>query len=71
MLRPLQELRRDVHWFVSIAIWNRNKVILALVTIVWGIDVSLLVHGKSLSSRTTEELKLSQKWLLIRYHQGE
>jgi len=28
-----------------IAIWNRNKVVLALVIIVWGIDVSLLVHG--------------------------
>jgi len=70
MLRPLQGSRRDVHWFVSIAIWNGNKVVLALATIVWGIDVSLLVDGKSLSSRTAE-LKLSQKWLLIRYHQGE
>jgi len=28
-----------------IAIWNRNKAVVALATIMWGIDVSLLIHG--------------------------
>jgi hypothetical protein len=37
-----------------------NKVIMALASILWGVNVSLLIHGKSLSTYPADELKLSQ-----------
>jgi len=37
----------------TIAIWNMNKLIVALVIGVWVADVGLLVLGKALSTRTS------------------
>jgi hypothetical protein len=31
----------------SIAIWNRNKVVIAISFIVWGTNVAFLIQGKS------------------------
>jgi len=51
-----------------IAIWNRNKVVVALATILWVVNVSFLIYGKSLFTRPADELKLSQTWILTRHH---
>jgi hypothetical protein len=34
----------------SIAIWNRNKVVTALVTGAWATNVAFLIQGKSVHS---------------------
>jgi hypothetical protein len=42
----------------------------ALSAIVWSVNVSLLIHGKSLSTHPADEMKLNQTWILTRYHSG-
>jgi hypothetical protein len=37
----------------SIAIWNYNKIVLALGTSVWGINIAFLIQGKSLPASLT------------------
>ena len=32
----------------SIAIWNRNKVVMAIAIVVWGTNVAFLIEGRSL-----------------------
>ncbi len=58
-------------WPASVAFWNRNKVVVALSAILWSVNVSLLIYGKSLSTRPADELKLSQPWILTRCHSGK
>jgi hypothetical protein len=35
---------------VSIAIWNRNRLVMAISLIVWGINVAFLIQGKSFTT---------------------
>ncbi len=44
---------------------------MALVTILWVVNVSFLIYGKSLFTRPADELKLSQTWILTRHHSGK
>jgi hypothetical protein len=37
----------------SIAVWNYNKIVLALGTSVWGITIGLYIQGKSLPASLT------------------
>jgi len=62
-------LRRS--WHASVAVWNTNKGIVGLVTIVWGINASLSIQGESLSTRAAHSLKPCQTWLVNRYRSGE
>jgi len=48
--------RRLFYLLASIAVWNKNKVIVGLATIVWGINGSFMVQGESLSTHPSEEL---------------
>jgi len=43
----------------------------ALSAILWSVNVSFLIYGKSLSTRPADELKLSQPWILTRCHSGK
>lgn len=44
---------------------------MALATILWVVNVSFLIYGKSLFTRPADELKLSQTWILTRHHSGK
>ena len=58
-------------WPGSIAIWNRNKTVVALVIVVWVTNISFLIHGKSLFTGPVSELKPIHIWIVTRYHSGE
>lgn len=47
---------RSFSVLASIAVWNKNKVIVGLATIVWGINGSFTVVGESLSTHPSYEL---------------
>jgi hypothetical protein len=32
----------------SIAVWNRDKIVLAISMVIWMTDIALLIHGKYL-----------------------
>ena len=61
-------LRGGVHGFVSVAIWNRNKFVVVLVTITWVTNLSFLIQGKSLSTRFEDKLRQNHNHLFIRCH---
>jgi len=50
---------------VSIAIWNKNKVVIVLSTSIWGIYLAFLIEGsdRSLLPRTKQEILTN----MIRY----
>jgi len=48
--------RRSFSLLASIAVWDKNKVVVGLATIVWGINGSFLVFGESLSTHSSDEL---------------
>lgn len=54
-----------------IAIWNWNKGIVGLTIILMGINISFLIHGKSLSTHPADEVEPSQTWFITRYHSSE
>jgi hypothetical protein len=35
---------------ISIAIWNRNRLVMAMSLIVWGTNVAFLIQGKSFTT---------------------
>jgi hypothetical protein len=58
-------------WPASIAIWNKNKVIVSFATIIWVANISFIIYGKRLSTCPGGELKPSQTWIVTRYHSGK
>ena len=64
-------LPRRRSWRASVAVWNRNKYIVGLATIVWGVNTSLQVQGESLFTRAADALKPWQTWLVTRCYSGE
>ena len=56
---------------ISIAIWNKNKVVVGLAAFVWVANGSFLVYGMSLSTDHADELKRHKTWLITRLHSGE
>ena len=56
----------------SIAIWNRNKVVVALAMIIWGISIGFHLHSKSLPFvPSAEDLEFHTNVFDNRYYTGE
>jgi hypothetical protein len=64
-------MRGSLACLTSIAIWNRNKVIVGLSAIVWVTNGTFLIQGKSLSTHHVDELKSWNTWLIARLLSGE
>ena len=38
--------RSDIHWVASIAIWNRNKIVMAVAICLWGVNAAFFIQCK-------------------------
>ena len=63
--------RHSFSLLASIAIWNKNKVIVGLSILVWGINGSFLVQGESLSSHSRTNCNSVKTWFVSRPRPGE
>ena len=62
---PLHHLpsKSGAHWAVSTAIWNRNKIAVAVAIGVWAINIAFFIQGRSVSPSIAEHVGSHKRYL--------